>query len=417
MSLHVTGQGCIKPAIRPLDLKPKQALLPISIEALSHPNLDGNAIFQDLKSKLTSFYQSNHHHNNSKQWLSVFHSSLYALLNEVKCTQDKEMQDSLLQKVSNWYYSKISTKHTMPETPEVGKDSSPGYISRLSTDDNSVIVSHHRGLSLLPDLSSRSPSPPPLSLHSYNWSLSYEKPRYAAFTSHNSNRPITEAEINLEKRLEKIKSRERQRRKVHLFREKIQKDFGSYQGRKNEEFSKKMQMIEENYRERRIKKFSEKERKYNTAHIDFSSIKKEDSDEESSTDEEASVNYSNFNKVGRLRNLYSRLIGIEEVPYRPKKRRNISLTINFNNVSDMQEPNPQVRNFHEQINETFLVKSKLAHRGIRIPIKELEEGIVGFISAGPVKPSDLPKGGESLLENPTPCITKEKSKKKKPKKD
>lgn len=116
----------------------------------------------------------------------------------------------------------------MIESQGGSKESSPSptFVSRLSTADNSMIV-HQRGFSSFPDVipRSESPGPSPLMTRTHkNWSLNYEKPNFVAFSSYKKTRTPHEVEINLDKRLDQIKLRDRHVKKTVLFREKMIKD-------------------------------------------------------------------------------------------------------------------------------------------------------------------------------------------------
>lgn len=168
-------------------------------------------------------------------------------------------------------------------------------------------------------------------------------------------------------------------------------------------------MMDHKFKDSRVVKLEYPDIRNKTATINFRNIPIEE--DESSHSEEEDVAYKNINKVGRLRNLYSNLIAVEEVPYKPKKKRNISLTLDFPRVYEKESFETIQKNFQEQISEALTVKTKLAQRGIKIPLKELEEGLIN-LAGRPSKPEDFPKGGETLITNPFQVI-KEISKKKK----
>jgi hypothetical protein len=69
-----------------------------------------------------------------------------------------------------------------------------------------------------------------------------------------------------------------------------------------------------------------------------------------------------------------------------------------------------------QIREMFDVKSKLARKGVKSNLKELELGIVNSVSSSTHTPNLLPRGGETLITNPLISISEKSKKHKKSKK-
>lgn len=102
MSLLITGLGFPKGLNpKPLDLHSQTSKDPSSIESLRHPHMDDNQIFNDLKRRLSKYYEeSSSLLTNHNKWDSVFYLSLHGLLREVVYTKERDLQLKLLNKVS-----------------------------------------------------------------------------------------------------------------------------------------------------------------------------------------------------------------------------------------------------------------------------------------------------------------------------
>jgi hypothetical protein len=124
-----------------------------------------------------------------------------------------------------------------------------------------------------------------------------------------------------------------------------------------------------------------------------------DKEIEDSDDEEDK--YRLFSRTGMVRALKHQKIDIEDVPFKKKRKRS------------KEKPKTQASE-RDQIQELFDMKAKLARRGIRSDLKEIEFGIMdtGRLSEF----SKLPEGGENLMNNPFIVIKSQSKKKKKKKK-
>lgn len=143
--------------------------------------------------------------------------------------------------------------------------------------------------------------------------------------------------------------------------------------------------------------------KMNTTLYDFS---KDEKAERSFDSEESEEKYGLFSRPGVLRKLKQRIIDIEEIP--KKRKENIGEFPRF--VSPGTSPGMG----REKMNELFSLKSKLARKGIKSELRELELGILDAESK--IKEGrTLPSGGEGLLVNPFIQLDKKKKKKSKKK--
>ena len=108
MNLNVLGQGLNIVQIRTLEPKHPHYTKE-SLNSLHHPFLESLPSFQDLLYSLTVFYEEKSKINSTiTRWKEVLHNSLHSLLNELIYTNDKTLQLKLLDKITKWYYSKIS---------------------------------------------------------------------------------------------------------------------------------------------------------------------------------------------------------------------------------------------------------------------------------------------------------------------
>lgn len=127
-------------------------------------------------------------------------------------------------------------------------------------------------------------------------------------------------------------------------------------------------------------------------------------EEEQESDEERpeDYNYRRLTKIGRMRDIHSKILPVEIQPFVPKKIKNASMTLHFDNKKQPEKglKSPE-RVSNDQINEVINVKTKLASRGILMSLKEIE---VGLFSHDDFTPSKLPSGGESLINNPNARI-------------
>ena len=143
--------------------------------------------------------------------------------------------------------------------------------------------------------------------------------------------------------------------------------------------------------------------KVNSSLYDFS---KDEKAERSFDSEESEEKYGLYSRPGVLRKLKQRIIDIEEIP---KKRKE-----NTGDFPPFVSPGTSPGMGREKMNELFSLKSKLAKRGIKSELRELELGIINAetkIKEGRV----LPSGGEGLLVNPFVQLDKKKKKKSKKK--
>lgn len=135
--------------------------------------------------------------------------------------------------------------------------------------------------------------------------------------------------------------------------------------------------------------------RFNVSMIDFTGDY-----EENQENEGEEQRYKMFSRPGMVRSFCQNVIDVEEVPEKKvylKER--IELPRNENS---------------EQIQELFDVKSKLAKRGVKSNLKELEFGIFNK-DYKELSPQKLPVGGESLINNPLISLKSKSDKKKKKK--
>lgn len=146
----------------------------------------------------------------------------------------------------------------------------------------------------------------------------------------------------------------------------------------------------------------------NSTLVDFSKSNKA---EKSFDSEESEEKYGMFSRPGVLRKIRQKVIDIEQIP---KKRKE-----GLDDFPDFVSPSTSPGMGREKMNELFSIKSKLARKGIKSDLRELELGIIDAQTKVQELSKFLPSGGESLLINPFVQVkskSKKKSKKKKSKK-
>ncbi|CAG9326050.1 unnamed protein product [Blepharisma stoltei] len=399
MSLSIAGHGLNKPVIKNLDVKSETSYIPVPLEALKHPYLDDNPIFQELKRKLSAYYEHIAYSPQDKNnWESIFYSSLSALLNEIVYTRDKELQMELLNKVSKWSSEKLKERRNLTAKPSIrrptyiteNQDLTPISSSRKSTDSRTRTV--------VPELTARSLTP----LSYSPKSSQMNDTKYMAFTYRSAVEEYPEVEKSLDRRYRIFRDRETREKQAILFKQMALSKWEKSKSRKEEEISSKLQQLDSSYKiirddNKKKAEISAKKRIY-----DFrKAVKTENSDDSQSEDgDEADEHYQIIEKIGKTRNQVARILPIELQPYRPKSIKNASLTMHFNKKQEQERyyRTPD-RITSGQMTEAMAVKAKLAAQGILMPLKDIESGLISHDGQGKILLSSLPKGGENLLSN------------------
>lgn len=184
MDLNVLGQGLSITQLKTIEVK-KRHYSKESLESLRHPYLETLPLFQDLLFHLTVFYEGKSR-NSAKmtRWKDVLHNSLHSLLNELIYTDERNMQNKLLQQVSEWYYSKIN-----PNKAQIGHTNRTS--TAMDTPALSTMESTMRSTLKTPSLVRKLSTPQPKATNLL-------RTTYQAFVN---QKPPDE---NLDKKLEKI---------------------------------------------------------------------------------------------------------------------------------------------------------------------------------------------------------------------
>lgn len=120
--------------------------LSFSLKQITSIYLDHNTRFQDLKKALENYHldcRRKHpqmHPGKSSQWKQIVYTSLHRLLNECLYTNVRKLQLEYLNKVYDWYYTKVgvlsepeqNTQIELRKTPEYIEEEAPDRLSQYS---------------------------------------------------------------------------------------------------------------------------------------------------------------------------------------------------------------------------------------------------------------------------------------------
>ena len=341
MDLAVTGQA--------IELPRNDLAFPVhSPWRLSH-----NPEFNDLKQRLEEYQPD------QSKWTDLVHTSLSTLLTEVVYTQDTTIQQSLLNKVSRWYYQKIRSRE-----PPVVRPASPPKT---------------------PKRPSKRPKPPPAQ------ASQVQPPKFRAFCE---PEPDLEASVvrSLNQKFEQMRQHEKNKLDALKYRDRALADWSQQKHQRATLLSYKLHL-------RRQRRQAREQQSLplsleNAKLFDFSFA--EEASEPSVDSDTEEFKYSHFSPVGARRRLMT--AWQPKTSGRPAKRLNGPATLSaFGEVVPQppkKYPSP-VSSRHVQLREAVDSRAKLAKIPQLSSYRALEQALV--IPEETQLPRGLfPKGGEFL---------------------
>ena len=344
------------------------ALEETNLAILSHPNLDDNAQFKELKGYLSKYYQDRQkpmpmqtmHTGQDKHWKDRLYCSLQSLLSELTYTSLEETQLQLLDKVYSWFRDKIGL-----QLPQITYRSP--VVAASKREEKRPLTAK-----TVPANNSFSPYiPPPLYMQSRK--REEEALKY------------TEARANLLNKWGHSKSKE--------IAERTRRTEQSLRGRPQDTNVKETQ----------------------DGFYDF----RNNSEELLTTMDDSNT----FNRVQQIRQIYNSVIDVEKSP--KKKRPDSAISSLYSDVEMNKFMNRRFstdatdfsisKAQSQQMEEVLIIKSKLASLKINCTIQDLKSAMIvpDMPLLKDLTPGQLPRGGEGLMSNPKPKDKKKKKGKKK----